>query len=280
MAEAKKKEKSANSFFQRVTGSGSAVNDEARELYIQAGNAAKAEGNYPMSIEAYEKALNLSSEDYEKTAMYEAIGSSYKMFDLPKAIPALTRAAELQMSQGKWTMASQILEKIAEFYEELNDQENMLKTLKEACRFLKQEGQKASVNRVQKKIAESYILQGKFIDAQQEYEEMANKSKDDSMLKYNAKELWFRASLCALCIDVENLNTALNRYLNDNPLFEERSIEVKLLRQLISSVEEQDKDSFLKQIEEMPSAALRTDRTIRFMIEHITKKLNGDLDLK
>lgn len=192
MAEAKKKEKSANSFFQRVTGSGSAVNDEARELYIQAGNAAKAEGNYPMSVEAYEKALNLSSEDYEKTAMYEAIGSSYKMFDLPKAIPALTRAAELQMSQGKWTMASQILEKIAEFYEELNDQENMLKTLKEACRFLKQEGQKASVNRVQKKIAESYILQGKFIDAQQDYEEMANKSKDDSMLKYNAKELWFR----------------------------------------------------------------------------------------
>ena len=192
MAEANKKAKSANGFFQRVAGTGSATNEEARELYIQAGNAAKGEGNYPLSVEAYQRGLELSTEDFERTMMYEAISSSYKMYDLPQAVAPLTRAAELHMSQGKWTMAAQLLEKIAELYEEMNDQENMIKSLKEAFRFLKQEGQKAGLARVQKKIAETYVIQNQFIQAQQEYEQMADKSKDDGMLKYSAKDLWFR----------------------------------------------------------------------------------------
>jgi alpha-soluble NSF attachment protein len=192
MAEANKKAKSAGGILQRITGASSGVNDDARELYIQAGNAGKAEGDYPASVEAYKRALDLSTEDYEKAQMYEAIASSYKMFDLPQAVLPLTRAAELHMSQGKWTMASQILEKIAELYEQMNDYENMMKSLKEAYRFLKQEGQKAAANRVQKKMAETYALQHQFIQAQQEYEDMADKTKDDGMLKFSAKDFWLR----------------------------------------------------------------------------------------
>jgi alpha-soluble NSF attachment protein len=192
MAEANKKAKSANGFFQRMTGSGSGTNDDARELYIQAGNAGKAEGDYPTSVEGYKRALDLSTEDYEKAQMYEAIASSYKMFDLPQAVAPLTRAAELHMSQGKWTMASQILEKIAELYEQMNDYANMMKCLREAHRFLKQEGQKAAANRVQKKMAETLVLQHEFFQAQQEYEEMAEKTKDDAMLKFTSKDFWLR----------------------------------------------------------------------------------------
>jgi site-specific recombinase len=114
------------------------------------------------------------------------------MFDISQAIPALTRAAELHMSQGKWTMASQTLEKVAELYEQSNDLDNMMKCLKEAHRFLKQEGQKAGANRVQKKMAETLALQHEFMRAQQEYEEMADKTKDDPMLKYGAKDFWLR----------------------------------------------------------------------------------------
>jgi tetratricopeptide (TPR) repeat protein len=112
------------------------------------------------------------------------------MFDLPQAVSPLTRAAELNMSQGKWTMAAQLLEKIAELYEQMNDYENMIKSLKEAHRFLKQEGQKAAANRVQKKMAETYALQHQFIQAQQEYEEMAEKTKDDGMLKFTSNEFF------------------------------------------------------------------------------------------
>jgi tetratricopeptide (TPR) repeat protein len=140
MAEANKKAKSANGFFQRMMGAGSSANEDARALYVQAGNTGKAEGDYPTSVEAYKRALDLSTEEFEKAQMYEAIASSYKMFDVAQAVPVLTRAAESHMSQGKWTMASQTLEKVAELYEQMNDLDNMMKCLKEAHRFLKQEG--------------------------------------------------------------------------------------------------------------------------------------------
>ena len=192
MAEANKKAKSAGGFFQRMMGAGSTASDDARSLFVQAGNAGKAEGDYPTSVEAYKRALDLSTEDYEKAQMYEAIASSYKMFDVPQAVPPLTRAAEMHMSQGKWTMASQTLEKVAELYEQMNDLDNMMKCLKEAHRFLKQEGQKAGANRVQKKMAETLAMQHEFIRAQQEYEEMADKTKDDALLKYGAKDFWLR----------------------------------------------------------------------------------------
>lgn len=192
LAEANKKAKSATGFFQRMTGTSNVTNDDARELFIQAGNAAKAESDYPKAVDAYKRALDLCTEDYERSQMYEAISSSYKMFDLPQAIGPLTRAAELHMAQGKWTMASQVLEKVAELYEEMNESENQIKCLKEAWRFAKQEGQKAAMNRIQKRMAEIFVLQRQFIQAQEEYEQMAEKSKDDAMLKYNAKDFWLR----------------------------------------------------------------------------------------
>lgn len=89
-----------------------------------------------------------------------------------------------------------------------------------------------------------------------------------------------RATLCALSIDIENANTALTRYVNDNPLFEERSTEVKLLREFFTDVEEQNKEAFLKHFDETTLTPLRADRIVRSMIDDIAKKLNGDLDLK
>ena len=83
-----------------------------------------------------------------------------------------------------------------------------------------------------------------------------------------------------MSIDIENANTALTRYVNDNPLFEERSTEVKLLREFFTDVEEQNKEPFLKHFDETTLTPLRADRIVRSMIDDIAKKLNGDLDLK
>jgi hypothetical protein len=86
--------------------------------------------------------------------------------------------------------------------------------------------------------------------------------------------------MCALCIDIENANTALSRYVNDNPLFEERSTEVKLLRQFIVDVEEQNKELFLKHFDETTLTPIRADRIFRSMIDEVGKKMNADVDLK
>ena len=78
---------------------------------------------------------------------------------------------------------------------------------------------------------------------------------------------------------MENASTALNRYVSDNPLFEERMLEVKLLRQLIGAVEEQNKESFVKFIEDTPLSPLRVDQILRSLAEDVTKEINGDINI-
>ena len=83
-----------------------------------------------------------------------------------------------------------------------------------------------------------------------------------------------------MAIDIENANTALGRYVQDNPLFEERSIEVKLLRQFFADMVEQNKEAFLQHFDETTLTPLRADRIVRSMIDYIAKKMNADMDLK
>jgi len=52
---------------------------------------------------------------------------------------------------------------------------------------------------------------------------------DSSLLKYSAKEYYFRAALCHLCVDVLNAQLAMNQYIERYPAFQD-SREYKLLQ--------------------------------------------------
>lgn len=52
------------------------------------------------------------------------------------------------------------------------------------------------------------------------YEQVASASLDNSLLKYSAKEYFFRAALCHLCIDLLNAQHALQQYENMYPAFQ------------------------------------------------------------
>lgn len=58
---------------------------------------------------------------------------------------------------------------------------------------------------------------------------MAGTSLDSSLLKYSAKEYYFRAALCHLCVDVLNAQLAMNQYIELYPAFQD-SREYKLLQ--------------------------------------------------
>jgi alpha-soluble NSF attachment protein len=52
------------------------------------------------------------------------------------------------------------------------------------------------------------------------YEQVATQSLDNSLLKYSAKEYFFRAALCHLCIDLLNAQHAIQQYENMYPAFQ------------------------------------------------------------
>ena len=58
---------------------------------------------------------------------------------------------------------------------------------------------------------------------------MAASALESSLLKYSAKEYFFRAALCHLCVDSLNAQHALHRYEEQYPAFAD-SREAKLIK--------------------------------------------------
>lgn len=61
------------------------------------------------------------------------------------------------------------------------------------------------------------------------YESVAASCLDSSLLKYSAKEYFFRASLCHLSVDLLNAQHALDKYAQQYPAFQD-SREFKLVK--------------------------------------------------
>lgn len=61
--------------------------------------------------------------------------------------------------------------------------------------------------------------------------QVASASLESSLLKYSAKEYFFRAALCHLCVDVLNAQHAIERYYEQYPAFQD-SREYKLIKVL------------------------------------------------
>ena len=55
---------------------------------------------------------------------------------------------------------------------------------------------------------------------------------ESSLLKYRAKEYFFKAALCQMCIDVVEAQRAVGKYCNMYPAFEDTR-ECKLLKVII-----------------------------------------------
>lgn len=61
------------------------------------------------------------------------------------------------------------------------------------------------------------------------YESVAGSCLDSSLLKYSAKEYFFRSALCHLSVDLLNASHALEKYAQQYPAFQD-SREYKLIK--------------------------------------------------
>jgi len=78
----------------------------------------------------------------------------------------------------------------------------------------------SSANKCLLKVAQYAAQLENYQKAIQIYEQVASASLDNSLLKYSAKEYFFRAALCHLCIDLLNAQHALQQYENMYPAFQ------------------------------------------------------------
>ncbi|XP_055598318.1 alpha-soluble NSF attachment protein, partial [Uranotaenia lowii] len=168
---------------------------------------------------------------------------------------------------------------IAEMYEnEANDLNRAVQHYEQAADYFKGEESTSSANKCMIKVA-TYAAQLEDYDkAIQIYEQVAGSCLDSSLLKYSAKEYFFRAALCHLSVDLLNAQHALEKYAQQYPAFQD-SREYKLVKTLCEHLEEQNVDGFTEAVKDYDSIS-RLDQWYTTILLRIKKQANDNPDLR
>lgn len=122
----------------------------------------------------------------------------------------MTRAIEIYTDMGKFSIAAKHHMTVAEIYEaELVDIEKAITHYEQAADYYKGEESKTSANRCLLNVARYAAQLDQYQKAIEIYEEVAQTCIDSPLLKYSAKEYFFRSALCHMCVDLLNAQVSL-----------------------------------------------------------------------
>ncbi|CAG0894074.1 unnamed protein product [Darwinula stevensoni] len=279
MAEAKRKTGGGKGFFGFLTGS---RGEEAVELYQRAANLFKMAKKWSSAGHAFCEAASLhlkSGTRHEAATSYVDAATCYRKSDANEAISCLLKAIEIYTDMGRFTMAAKHHQTIAELYEtEVLDLEKAIQHYEKAADYFKGEESSSSANKCMLKVAQFAAQLEKYDRAIQIYEQVAANSLESSLLKYSAKEYFFRSLICHLCVDAHNAQIALQKYEEMYPAFQD-SREAKLIKSLIGCIEEQNADGFSEAVKNYDTVS-RMDQWYTTLLLRVKKGLNENPDLR
>jgi len=281
VAEAEKKLNAGKSFLGSLFGGSSKV-EEAIECYQRAANLYKMAKKWSQAGHAFCEAASLHAKAgsrHDAATNFIDAGNCYKKSDPNEAVSCHLKAIEIYTDMGRFTIAAKHHQTIAEIYEtELADLDRAIQHYEQAADYFKGEESNSSANKCLLKVAQYAAQLENYQKAIQIYDQVASTSLDNSLLKYSAKEYFFRASLCHLCIDPLNAQHAIQQYEDMYPAFQD-SRECKLVKTLIGHMEEHNVDGFTDAVKDYDSIS-RLDQWYTTMLLRIKKQLAEDPDLR
>uniref|UniRef100_A0A3P8WKP9 N-ethylmaleimide-sensitive factor attachment protein, beta b n=1 Tax=Cynoglossus semilaevis TaxID=244447 RepID=A0A3P8WKP9_CYNSE len=166
---------------------------------------------------------------------------------------------------------------IAEVYEsELVDIEKAIAHYEQAADYYKGEESNSSANKCLLKVGHYSAQLEQYQKAIEIYEQVAMNTMDNPLLKYNAKEYFFKASLCHFIVDELNAKVI---YYSIMCVITRMVRECKLLCSS-NAHEEQNSEAFTEAVKEFDSVS-RLDQWLTTMLLRIKKTIQGDSgDLK
>lgn len=281
IAEAEKKLKSAKGIFSSFFGGGGSKQEEACDLYVRAANAFKMAKKWPQAGKAFEEAAQLQlamGSKHEGATHYVDAGNCYRKADPNAAVSAIHKAIEIYTDMGRFNIAAKHHITVAEIYEnELADMEKAVQNYEQAADYYKGEESNSSANKCLQKVAQFSATLEKYEKAIEIYEQIATSCMDNSLLKYSAKDHFFRSSICHLCMDPINASVAVKKYEEMFPAFGD-SRECKLIKKLLESIEAENVDQFTEVLQEYDSIS-RLDPVLTTLLLRVKKQLNSEPDL-
>ncbi|XP_011310003.1 soluble NSF attachment protein [Fopius arisanus] len=281
MAEAEKKLGSSKGFFSSLFGSSSKV-EEAVECYQRAANLFKMAKKWGSAGNAFCEAASLHAKagsKHDAATNFVDAANCYKKTDANEAANCLQKAIEIYTDMGRFTLAAKHHQSIAEMYEsEAVDLERAVHHYEQAADYFRGEESISSANKCLLKVAQYAAQLENYEKAIRIYEQVAGASLDSPLLKYSAKEYFFRAALCNLCVDALNAQHAIERYEEQYPAFQDFR-ECKLIKSLIDHLEEQNVEGFTDTVKEYDSIS-RLDQWYTTLLLRIKKQINDNPDLR
>uniref|UniRef100_A0A3Q3LTR9 N-ethylmaleimide-sensitive factor attachment protein, beta b n=1 Tax=Mastacembelus armatus TaxID=205130 RepID=A0A3Q3LTR9_9TELE len=271
MADADKKVKSSGSLLGGMFGGGRHKVEEACEMYCRAANMFKIAKNWSGAGNAFCKAARLHMQLQNKhdcaTSFIDA-GNAYKKSD-PNGKYCMIG------NRGRFTIAAKHHISIAEVYEsDLVDIEKAIAHYEQAADYYKGEESNSSANKCLLKVGAYCAQLEQYQKAIEIYEQVGANTMDNPLLKYSAKEYFFKAALCHFIVDELNAKIAVEKYEEMFPAFSD-SRECKLLKKLLEAHEEQNSEAFTEAVKEFDSIS-RLDQWHTTLLLRIKKTIQGD----
>lgn len=258
--------------------------EEAAELYVKAANTYKIGKHWKQAGDAFKEAAsshsNKSSRHDAATALVDA-ANCYRKVSAQEAVDCLRQAIDIYTDMGRFTIAAKHHMSIAEIYEsDLADPKKSAEHYEKAADFYRGEESNASASKCDAKVAHLAADAGDYVKAAKIFEELGKSAMENSLLKYGAKDHFFKASLCHFNIDVLNCQQALQKFAELHPAFTD-SREYKLMTRLVETAnpEEPNLEEFTKAVTEYDSISRLEPWTTK-RLNSVKKTLKSeDVDL-
>jgi len=214
---------------------------KAANLWLLAKNSKKAADCFLKSAEHTPKNM-----EFQIPGLFIKAAQAYKKENLPAAIEAMEKAIKMYLDLGKFGQAAKYEKEIAELLEE--DMLGTLKHYEAAAEYFELDDQKHQASMCLAKAGDISAALGDFSKAYTIFDKIGSKSAIEPLLKWVARDYFFKAVLCLLAQqDSVGAKKAILRYSSFSPQFES-SREQKFAQQLVDAFENNNIEKFTSAI--------------------------------
>ena len=219
---------------------------------------------------------------HEAATQYVEAAKCYRKGDFQEAINCLEQAIEIYTDMGRFAIAAKHHVTIAEIYEStgLLDIDKAIIHYTQAADYYKGEESTSAANKCLLKVAMYAAQQENYRKAINIYEEVASVSLESSLLKYSAREYFFKAVLCKMCecmctdpSSPDSIEGVIEKYSQMFPAFED-SREYKLLMSIVEAHKEESTEQFTAAVSDY-DAISRLDQWYTTILLRIKNSIGG-----
>lgn len=247
--------------------------------FCQAGNLFKMAKLWKEAGDAFVRAAELhgskGDSKHDCASQFAEAANCYRKVNPQLAVDCLTKTSDIYTDMGRFNMAAKNHVTMAELYEtECPDTEQCIQHYQKAADYYKGEESKSSATKCLIKVAQYSAQLEQYQKAIAVFEEIAMWEADHPTLKYAAKNHFFQALLCYLCIDPLDAQHALKRYEDASPSFADTR-EAKLIKDLIACLEDGNEELFTDTIKSFDKIS-RLDQWHTGLLVKIKRSINKE----